>query len=409
MKGALHVGNYFEMRTVHNVLGTITGHTEPDRYVLFGNHRDAWVHGGLDPNSGTAVMLEVSRVLGQTVQAGLWRPRRTLVFCSWGAEEHGLIGSTEWVEHFEKKLFRNAVAYINIDTAVHGSATFQGAATPSMYNVLLESTKSVLNPNSTEVESGRPSVFDTWVHNRPDDRDPARPFIRNLGSGSDYMGFLQKVGVPCVDLRYTYDEYISSYPVYHSLHDTFDYLVDFIDPDFKYSTAVAEVALAVMVELGDSRILPLSPLSYAAKLRNMLDDFSSAYGDVLSQMNITLTALQECVDGFHQAAASLSAQIDVINPYTASELRIRQINDILFNIDKGFIDFTGLPGRPEYRHVIFAPSSHNLYSSSGFPAVVDAIYEAQRGLMEWDEVEKQISFLSQHVLQASMLMGTNLW
>jgi len=400
----LHVANYIATKTIHNVFGTIHGSHEPDRFIFLGNHRDAWNHGGLDPSSGTAVMIEMSRVMGQAVKEARWRPRRSIMFCSWGAEEHGLLGSTEWVEQMEMKLMKQAVAYVNIDIAVQGSATFRSSATPSLYNLLYESTSDVANPNVSESALGRPSVYDTWLKILP---DVDRPFIRDLGSGSDYTGFLQKVGVPSIDMRYTYEEKLSSYPVYHSMHDTYDYLTKFLDPSFHYSAAVGQVGLNILMRLSSSIVLPLNPLDYASKLQRMLGNLKKNHGSSLQERDVSLQALDDCVRKFSVAAAKLMHQVSLINE-SSSALDVRRVNDVLFNIDKGFLDFNGIPRRPEYRHVVFAPSMHDIYSGTGFPAVSDALFEAARG-GPWDNVKRQLSFLSQHILQAAQLMDTSFW
>ncbi|GFR95759.1 N-acetylated-alpha-linked acidic dipeptidase 2, partial [Elysia marginata] len=142
-KMQLNVTSRNERAKAENVFGIIPGEVEPDRYVLLGNHRDAWIYGALDPSTGTAAMLEIARVMGELVQSGTWKPRRTIMFCSWGAEEYGLIGSTEWVEQYVATLRQRAVAYINLDTAVIGNDTLHVDGTPLMHQIAYKAAKQV--------------------------------------------------------------------------------------------------------------------------------------------------------------------------------------------------------------------------------------------------------------------------
>uniref|UniRef100_F7BEM7 glutamate carboxypeptidase II n=1 Tax=Ciona intestinalis TaxID=7719 RepID=F7BEM7_CIOIN len=399
-KVRIHVGNYKVQKKVHNVIGYIKGWQDPDKYVLLGNHRDAWAFGGLDPSSGTAVVMEVARAMGVVVKQGKWKPRRTIVFCNWAAEEPGLIGSTEWTEQLEKRLLLRAVSYVNIDIAVQGNATMRAGSTPTLHNLLYNSTKSVQNPNEEEKKKNRPTVYDTWLHKNPNDHN--LPFIRNLGSGSDYTTFLQRCGVASVDLRYTFDEHIPSYPVYHSLHDTFKYMENFIDPEFKYSKAIGQVAADVMLKLSSLSVLPLNPIDYAAKLRYMFKSLETTNGKLLAANGIQLTDLNSAIWEFGKAAQNLNNVAQSLT-LASSESSIRIVNDQLFQIDRGFLDFNGLPGRL-WRHVIFAPSSHNAYRASGFPGVTDAIYNVLNNSGSWEDVKQQLSVLTLKILSATDLM-----
>ncbi|KAH3853007.1 hypothetical protein DPMN_095530 [Dreissena polymorpha] len=169
-KARIHVSTSNGRVDVFNAIGIMRGEIEPDRYVLVGNHRDAWVFGAVDPGSGTAVMMEMSRVLGNLVKSGRWRPRRSILFCSWGAEEYGLVGSTEWVEHYTKTLGARAIAYLNLDVVVQGNFSLLARGTPMIHNSLFAATKMVPNPNSAEFAAGRKSVYDTWLMASPGKR-----------------------------------------------------------------------------------------------------------------------------------------------------------------------------------------------------------------------------------------------
>jgi len=398
-KAIVHVANYKQRKTIHTVIGFIRGWLEPDRYVIMGNHRDAWTFGGADPNSGTAVMLEVSRAMAKVVKEGKWRPRRTVIFCSWDAEEFAEIGSTEWVEQMEKRLMIQAVSYLNIDVAVGGNDTFQTLSTPNLDQLIYNITKSVKNPSSAEIAEGRATVYDTWLFKNPDPEKPSLPLITSIGSGSDFVAFLQTAGVTCFDITYVY---IPGYPVYHSLHDTFEYLDNFMDRGFNVSVAVATVAAKSLMRLSSSHVLPLNPVDTASKLSSMALNLQNTYKDIFNEQKVSLDELHGVISTFKDAAEKLMQQVAAVNSST-SDIHLRMINDKLFYISRGFLDFQGLPDQRFYRNVVFAPSSHNNYYGSGFPAVNDAALEAERG-GSLENVRKCLSVVCLKILSAAQLM-----
>ncbi|CAK8684045.1 unnamed protein product [Clavelina lepadiformis] len=398
----LHVSNFRKRKTVKTVIGYIKGWLEPDRYVLLGNHRDAWTFGGADPSSGTAVVLEVARAISSVVKSGKWRPRRTIVFCNWAAEEFGLMGSTEWNEQMEKKLLLRAVSYLNIDIAVEGNKTFRAKSTPEMHQLLYNVTKLVPNPRFLEVQQKRTSVYDTWLATTRDLDNPKQPFIQNIGSGSDFTMFLQKSGVSAVDLRYTYEKRHSSYPVYHSIHDTFDYFENFLDRDFNCSRAMADIAADSVLQLSGSVVLPVHPIDVANELKLLSGKLENSHGSTLTKHDITLQELNRTIEVLNISANRLSNEAMKLNS-SSNDIHVRRVNDKLFLLNRGFLDFNGIPGRHYYRHVIFAPSSHDSYSGAGFPGIADAIFSAMRG-GSWEDVKKQLSIVCLNILSVADLL-----
>nr|XP_015205974.1 PREDICTED: putative N-acetylated-alpha-linked acidic dipeptidase [Lepisosteus oculatus] len=405
-KMKLYVQTYSEKRITKNVIGYIRGQYEPDRYVLIGNHRDAWVFGAVDPSSGTSAMMELARAFGNLLKEG-WRPRRSIMFCNWGAEEHGLIGSTEWVEELIKTLGNRAVAYLNVDIAVEGNATLIAAATPNLYKLLCESAKKVENPNPEEVARGRKTVFDTWLANSPSHYDPALPQIDSIGSGSDYTAFLQIAGIPCTDIRYTYSQAykISSYPLYHSAYETFGLVSGLMDKGFKYHQAVARLWGVMAKTLADKVLLDLDCTQYASKLERIVRDIKANYGALLEKNDVTLDGLVKAVDEFKKAAGDLQTMtetVDVTNP-----LEVRRLNDQLMEVERAFIDPLGIFGRPWYRHTIFAPSQHDAYGSSSFPGLTDALFDIENDkdqVKRWEAVKKEVSVAAFTIHSAAGVM-----
>lgn len=179
-------------RSIYNIIATIYGRDEPDRVVLFGNHRDAWQFGGVDPSSGTAVLLEVSRGLSNLRKQG-WRPRRTIMLCSWDAEEFGIIGSTMWVKENQKLLTERAVFYLNMDYAVQGNYTLEAQGSSALKELMYDETKKVGDPNSKQ-EKKNESMFDIWKRRAPSPHNDNMPNWGNLDGTSDFLPFNQLIG-----------------------------------------------------------------------------------------------------------------------------------------------------------------------------------------------------------------------
>ncbi|XP_024293904.1 aminopeptidase NAALADL1 [Oncorhynchus tshawytscha] len=370
----LDIYNREELKNSANVMGVIRGSVEPDRYVIYGNHRDSWVHGAIDPSSGTSVMLEVTRVLGRMVKQGKWRPRRSIIFGSWGAEEFGLIGSTEYTEEYYSKLSERSVAYINVDIAVFANATLRASSSPSAQSVILKASKQVKTPGSDST-----SVYDNWIRyfNRT---SPAYGVIPNVGfltgAGSDYAAFIHFLGITSMDISYTYDRTKTRariYPAYHTAYDTFDYASKFIDPGFTSHQTVARTAGNVLIRLADSLLLPFNCSDYAETLEGYLSKAMELYTDGLAAHMISIEPLQTAVRNFRSAAARLDQLIR----------------------DSDLANET---------HVIWASSKAG---QATFPGLADAYTRAaSTGLdSDWKEAHRQLSILIQAIQGAAHTLG----
>ncbi len=194
----VNVYNQKQVKTIYNVIGVVKGTVEPDRYVMIGNHRDAWTFGSVDPSSGTAIMMEVSRAFGQAKTAKNWAPKRTIIFLSWDAEEYGLVGSTEWVEEYLKKLMANSVVYINNDLGMSGNFSYDAKASPLLHNMLYDVARSIKIDETV-------TVFDRWLENNPNEAKTMPKINSLMGSNSDHAPFLQRAGVACIDHRFVRD------------------------------------------------------------------------------------------------------------------------------------------------------------------------------------------------------------
>lgn len=403
----LVVNNYQEERTIHNVVAKLYGGVEPDRQVILGSHRDAWVFGTVDPDSSTASLLDIARVIGQLRHYD-WRPGRTIVLCSWDAEEYGLIGSTEWVEDYSKLLGTITMAYLNLDISVLGGAYLSASATPLMYEVVWQSAAKVPCPNK-----GYDTLYDEWFNNsRRMYKGRYRPTITGLGSGSDYATFLQRLGVSSTDFTYLRKGFY--YAVYHSVHDNFNWMNRFGDPTFAYHRAVATLWITAALTLTTTPLPPLDPSHYSYLLVEEAMSLNLQYGQLLSSHGVSLdlmlhsiSELNTAVHHFQEDIKKLAASSNISQWLNV----VRIINDKLMNMERAFIHPEGLPGRVYTKNVIFAPSSIDTYSSATFPSVYDGIANAiganstASAASRWEEVKQQVDVVATHVRHATQIIS----
>ena len=278
----------YQLRPIWNVIATIPGSVEPDRWVMVGNHRDAWVYGAVDPGSGTAATLEMCRAIGEAAKNG-WKPRRTLVYANWDAEEYGLVGSTEWGEEHVSTVDQKLALLLNVDSAVSGRELDMGGV-PSLRDLALDAAGAI-----NDVRTGR-SLREIWVdskraawtaasplrlsdpmwddapHSSPNDggRLQQRGFVAQmhpLGSGSDYTVFLDHLGIPALDMGFT-----GGYGVYHSIYDDFNWMEKFGDPEFLTHTMAARLYTVVFMRAAAAEVLPLRFVAYGEALRDHVDE-----------------------------------------------------------------------------------------------------------------------------------------
>ncbi|HEV7905808.1 MAG TPA: M28 family metallopeptidase, partial [Pyrinomonadaceae bacterium] len=313
----------FQIRTIWNVIGRIEGAEEKDRWVVLGNHRDAWTFGAVDPNSGTSAMLELARGFGELLKQN-WRPRRTIIFGSWDGEEHGLIGSTEWVEENAAELRERAVAYLNMDSAVSG-ANFGASSVPTLWKLIRAAARDVRDPKTGK------SVYQAWQdrsrESRPEaeltdasagsDAPIAEARISALGSGSDYTPFLQHIGVTSLDMGFGGD-----YGVYHSAYDSFNWMTKFGDPDFVYHVAAAQIWGTLVLRLANSRALPFDYADYAAELRDFINETQKTAARRKLADDFDAKALLDAVKDLSDEAARVESRRNALLEEIESRLRV---------------------------------------------------------------------------------------
>ncbi|XVF55938.1 hypothetical protein PTKIN_Ptkin06aG0075800 [Pterospermum kingtungense] len=360
-----------KLATIHNVFAVIRGLEEPDRYVLLGNHRDAWTYGAVDPNSGTAALLDIARRYALLMRKG-WNPRRTIILCSWDAEEFGMIGSTEWVEQNLVNLGAKAVAYLNVDCAVQGPGFFAGA-TPQLDNLIFEVTKKVKDPDS-EVAT----IYDKW-----ETMNGISNIERLSGVDSDFAPFLQHAGIPSVDVYYGRD-----FPVYHTAFDSFNWMIKYADPFFWRHVAVAGVWGLLGLHLADDPVLPLNYVSYAEQLQEHKDALSS-FLDARISLTPLATSIQELASAAKQANDEAKTLMKQKFTDELLALKMRALNDRLMLAERGFLDMDGIKGREWFKHLIYGPRSYPESKLGFFPGISDAISESMQKRQRDDQAAIQ--------------------
>jgi N-acetylated-alpha-linked acidic dipeptidase len=424
------------------VEGRIRGSELPDEWVLLGNHRDAWVFGGVDPSSGTASMMELTRALGELKQQGM-RPRRTLVICSWDGEEVGLTGSTEWGEQFADELRAKAVAYINVDEATSGP-NFHGQAVASLAPMLVETSRSLKDP------SGK-SLYDAWKAAAAREKEEGKQSGQmndsgvsdgtladtRIGSGSDHTVFLNFVGMPVLGLQFDGD-----YGVYHSAYDDFYWMNHFGDPGYKYHTLMSQLWGVTALRLANADLLPFDFASYASNIRQFVEELANKNKSViLSEVAaprseaatqskdpvpasatggppgrfhngfvsgsrepssdatpLDLSEVRKGIDAFEAAGKRLNESLNrklgsgPIDPNLALTL-----NHGMMQVERNWLNPDGIPGRPWFKHILYG--ARFTYAHLELPGLTEAV-EAQ----DWPTAKQQAEILERALVQNTKLL-----
>jgi len=346
----------YKVRTIWDVVARIEGNQERDRWVVMGNHRDAWVFGAVDPNSGSSAMLEVARGFGDLLKQG-WTPKRTIILCSWDAEEYGLIGSTEWAEENADDLREKAVAYLNVDVAVSGG-NFGASSVPSLWKAIRDVTRDVKDPKTGK------TIYQQWQEKAREGRslneatNGGEARIGALGSGSDYTPFLQHLGVPSTDMGFGGD-----YGVYHSSYDSFYWMDHFGDPGFVYHVAAAQIWGTLALRLADADALPFDYTDYATQIR----EFFAEALRLAKQKNLDTSfddrSMNAALEDFAKECSRVEKNRQEAVTTKANSAKLKLINDALIGVEREFIDERGLRGRPWYKHEIYAPGIYTGYAA----------------------------------------------
>jgi N-acetylated-alpha-linked acidic dipeptidase len=367
----MHLKQDYKFRTLWDVIGRARGTDLPDEWVVAGNHRDAWVYGAVDPNSGTAAMLESVHGVGKLLKSG-WKPKRTMIFCSWDGEEEGLMGSTEWAEQHESELV-NAPAYFNMDVAVSGPK-FGASAVPSLKQFLRDIAKAVPSPKGGTVyetwqKADQPGAASTQSpteaigdsHRTPAASQGDVP-VGDLGSGSDYSSFQQHLGVPSTDVTSS-----GPYGVYHSVFDNLAWFKKFGDPDFVYEQEMARIFGLELLRMADADVLPYDYEEYGKEVADYLQAAQKRAENKFGDHALDFGAVTAAAKHFQEAGAKILSKQK--NPPRDPA----RMNQVLRAAERSLLIPEGLPHRPWFRHAIYAPGEYTGYAAVVIPGVNEAL------------------------------------
>jgi N-acetylated-alpha-linked acidic dipeptidase len=416
----LKVLSDWSQKTLYDVIATIRGAQEPDRWILRGNHHDAWVFGATDPLAGQVALMAEAKAIGKLYKDG-WRPRRTLVYASWDGEEPGLLGSTEWAETHAAELKSKAVLYINSDTNGRGYLGVSGSH--GLQHFASEAARDVKDPETgasvlaRAVAKEHVANYESGAHGN----SSADLELGALGSGSDFTPFLQHLGVNSLDLGF---EGEIDYGVYHSAYDSFDHFRRFVDPTFEYGVALAKVAGRLMLRASQAQVLPARESDFAAsiagydeelhkladgmraktrELSKLLDDDAYQLATDPAKPRapppraaevpyLNFAELDNAVAKLEQSAKAFDAEyarLAAIDESGADAAAQERLNATLTELEQSLTDSHGLPGREWYQHMIYAPGLYTGYGVKTLPGIREAIEERR-----WDEANRYVGVVS---------------
>ena len=395
----------WQLKPAHNVIATMKGDVFPDQWVMRGNHHDAWVHGANDPVSGMVALLEEARAVGELVKAG-YKPKRTLVYCGWDAEEPGLIGSTEWVEDHREELQQKVVAYINTDS--NGRGFFFAGGSHTLQSMVMEVADDVVDPQTGVSVRERRNAFDLVNGGK------GETGLSALGSGSDYTPFIQHAGIAALNLGYGGE---NSGGEYHTIYDTYPHYKRFKDPDFEYGIALAKTAGRIVLRLANSDVLPFEFQQWQSTVSGYLSNLIKLTDDMRSEVDkhnmlVDKNAFQLSADPkktfvkpvkkksipyldftpIQNEMVALNTAITNFSDKDLSKLdrsKLLKLNEKLLVTESSLTNETGLPRRPWYKHQIYAPGFYTGYGVKTLPGVREAIEQEN-----WEEAADQIKVLT---------------
>jgi len=415
--------NWEPLKPLYDVIAKIPGSTNPDEWVIRGNHHDAWVNGAEDPVSGMVAVLEEARAFGELLKQG-WKPKRTIIMCAWDGEEPGLLGSTEWAEQHFDELRAHAVAYINSDAngrgylGVNGSHTLEKFANEIARDITDPETKlSAWKRNQLHEIAGAKSAADRQeIRNRADLR------INALGSGSDFTGFLQHDGIASLNIGFGGED---GGGIYHSIYDDFYWYTHFSDTDFTYGRALTQTGGTIVIRLADAELLPFefdnfadTVQTYAKELKalaqKMRDDIVERNHEieecVFTATNdpkkplippppeaippfLNFAPFENAVDRLNRSATEYRKALEQANANGGAALAsssLAEVNRLLIDSEHKLTSIEGLPNRPWYKHQLYAPGFYTGYAVKTVPAVRESIE-----LKQWKQADDAIVKVAQ--------------
>ena len=345
-------------KPIFDTFGIVRGSEFPDEIVMVGGHRDGWGPGTADNVSGTVSVLEAAHAVADAVKAG-HRPKRTIVFATWDAEEWGLMGSSEYVEDDSLRLMRGGVAYLNQDVAAQG-VRFGGGGSPSLRATLRDIARAVPDPN------GKGSVYSEW-RRASAVADTTEPAMGDPGGGSDFAGFYNHLGIPIAEWGFG-----GTGGVYHSQYDDFAWMSRFGDSTYAYHAAAARIGAAMLLRLANADVLPYDYVEFARTMKRYLPAVDRALA--AKKWSASSTSLREAIDRMEQEAVAFAGARDAVLAAGApSRAQRLAVNGSLLQVERALVRPQGLATRPWYRNLIYVADEDNGYANMVFPSVNEAI------------------------------------
>jgi N-acetylated-alpha-linked acidic dipeptidase len=411
----------WDLAPLYDVIARMPGWAHPDEWIIRGNHHDAWVNGATDPISALVALLEEARSVAELAKTG-WKPKRTLIYAAWDGEEAGLLGSTEWVEAHRDELQQKAVMYVNSDSNARGF--FFAAGSGTLEKFVSQVARDVQDPEkqisvgerarSFQIMTGDPKNLKE-VRQREDLRLPP------LGSGSDYSPFLQYAGIASLDIGYGAEE---EYGQYHSIYDSIDHYLRFVDPSFEYGVLLAKTGGRLMLRMADAEVLPFDFTRFADNVSQYLQqaqDLENQMREETEEKNrrveektfanyfdptkvfvvppkmdpvphLNFAPMQNAVEKLVKSAAGYQNEWgELLSGGTPpAPEKVQELNALLMHAELALTRNEGLPGRPWFRHQVYAPGVYTGYAPKALPSVTESIE-----LRKWKLAEEQIVVVSE--------------
>lgn len=380
----------WKVRPLYDVIARIDGSEHPDEWIIQGNHHDGWVNGASDPTSGNVALLETARGFGELLKSG-WRPKRTIILASWDGEEWGLLGSTEWAEKHAAELAKSAVAYINTDDTSTGWLNTEGShSLQALVNDVMRDIDDPKHPGKTlfqakldhEMSNARTEDARAKLRTQKDFPIPA------LGSGSDYTSFLDYLQIASLNLGFGG---AGGGGIYHSAYDTFYWYTHFGDTDFAYGAELSRTTGTLLLRLADADVLPFEFTATARTLRGYVDEIAKLAKDD-SAPAIDLAPLRTAVAHLDRAAGAYNAAATPDRLDRVKGPQLDELNRLLYTSERAFRYDPGLPRRPWFKHLAYAPGFYTGYGVKTLPGIREGIEQKQ-----WEEARKYVPVVAKAV------------
>jgi len=407
----LKIKSNWDIKRLYNVVARIPGSGEADVWIVRGNHHDAWVNGAEDPVSAAVAEMEEARGLAALLKQG-WQPKRTIIYCVWDGEEEGLLGSTEWAEAHADELRAHAAVYVNSDG--NGRGYLQMSGSHSLEKFINGVAKDIADPEK-DYPAFQRLRLQRIANAAPADREEIRKRadlrIGALGSGSDYTAFLDHLGIASLDLGYAGED---GGGIYHSIYDDFYWYTHFADTDFRYGRALAETIGTVVMRLANADLLPYDFTNFTDTIQKYVDELDKLWKSKSDEIKERNKEIEEGVfsaiadpkktlvppkvedvppflnfaplrNGLEKLQRSTEHYDKAVQKLALDKKPLAAVNRSLAQVERALTLPDGLPGRPWFKHQIYAPGMYTGYGVKTIPGVREAIDQKN-----WKQADEQL-------------------